>query len=105
MLDKAAMPNSNSGLTDNDPAYSKAPWRIYNLGNDRPVELMTYIEVLEKALNLRAKVKMLPLQPGDVNDTWADMVDTSKDFELGVRTSIEVGIERFVIWYREYYKV
>jgi UDP-glucuronate 4-epimerase len=101
--DKTAAPDPNWSSDDPDPATSDAPYRIYNIGNNRPVELLRYIEVLEECLGRKAERKLLPLQPGDVPDTYADasaLVD-----EVGYRpdTPVEVGVARFVEWYRSYY--
>ena len=88
-----------------DPGTSSAPYRIYNIGNQQPTELTRFIEVLEETIGVRAKMNMLPIKPGDVLDTFAD-VNTLKD-ALGFfpETPIEVGIQRFVEWYRGYYGV
>lgn len=87
-----------------DPATSLAPYRIYNIGNHTPVKLMHVIEVLENCLGRRAEMRMLPLQPGDVQATYADVDDLARDVGFSPDTPIEVGIERFVRWYREFYK-
>ena len=88
-----------------DPGTSRAPYRIYNIGNDRPVELLRYIEVLEKCLGRTAKKNFLPLQPGDVPVTRADVDDLARDFGYRPQTTVEEGIARFVEWYRGYYAV
>ncbi len=88
-----------------DPGTSRAPYRIYNIGNDRPVELLRYIEVLEKCLGRTAKKNFLPLQPGDVPVTRADVDDLARDFDYRPQTTVEEGIARFVEWYRGYYAV
>jgi UDP-glucuronate 4-epimerase len=88
-----------------NPATSRAPYRIYNIGNDRPVELLRYIEVLEECLGRTAKKNFLPLQPGDVPATWSDMDDLARDFGYQPRTTVEEGVARFVEWYRAYYGV
>jgi UDP-glucuronate 4-epimerase len=88
-----------------DPGASYAPYRIYNIGNNQPVELMRYIEVIEECLGKKAEKHFMPLQPGDVPATFADIDDLSRDFGFHPRTSIEEGIARFVQWYREYYRV
>jgi UDP-glucuronate 4-epimerase len=88
-----------------DPATSRAPYRIYNIGNDRPVELLRYIEVLEACLGKTARKNFLPLQPGDVPVTWADIDDLARDIGYQSRTTVEEGISRFVEWYRTYYGV
>jgi len=88
-----------------DPGTSLAPYRIYNIGNDRPVELLRYIEVLEECLGRTAKKNYLPLQPGDVPATRADIDDLVRDFGYRPQTTIENGVARFVEWYRTYYRV
>lgn len=87
-----------------DSGTSKAPWRIYNIGNSNPVDLMDYIETLEKALGQTAKKEFLPLQPGDVPDTYANVKDLEEQFNYKPSTSIEEGITRFVSWYNKYHK-
>jgi len=86
-----------------DPGTSSAPYRIYNIGNNSPVQLMTLIETLERALGQTAVKNFLPIQPGDVQATWADVDDLVKDVGFKPATSIEDGVERFVAWYRSYY--
>jgi UDP-glucuronate 4-epimerase len=88
-----------------EPNFSRAPYRIYNIGNDRPVALLRYIEVLEKCLGQTAKKNFLPLQPGDVPVTRADIDDLARDFDYRPQTTIEDGVARFVEWYRAYYRV
>ena len=90
--------------TTPDPATSSAPFRIYNIGNNAPVELSRYIEVLEECLGRKAVKNLLPLQPGDVPDTFADVEDLVRDVGYKPATPVEVGIRRFVDWYLEYYK-
>jgi UDP-glucuronate 4-epimerase len=87
------------------PATSTAPWRIYNIGNNQPVELMRYIQVLEKALGRKAQIEFAPLQPGDVVATAADIADLARDVGFRPVTPIEEGVRRFVDWYRAYYRV
>ena len=87
------------------PETSSAPARIYNIGNNRPVELQHFIEVLERALGKKAEKKLMPLQPGDVPATYADIDDLTRDVGFKPSISIEEGIPRFVKWYREFYKV
>ena len=86
-----------------DPATSRAPYRLYNIGNSQPVELMRYIELIEQCLGKKAQMNLLPLQVGDVPATWADIDDLSRDVGYRPTTPVEVGIERFVRWYLEYY--
>ena len=103
-LDHVAMPNEDWDGNAPDPATSRAPYRLYNIGNNRPVELMHYIEVLEQCLGRKAEKKLLPLQVGDVPDTWADAEDLVRDVGYRPSTPVEEGIRRFVEWYLVYYK-
>jgi len=93
-----------SGATP-DPGSSRAPYKIYNIGNGSPVELMDFIRALEKALEIEAKIDYQPMQLGDVPATWADCSDLKRDTGYAPSTSVEYGIEQFVRWYREFYKV
>lgn len=102
-LDHNAQPNPDWSGEKPDPGTSKAPWRVYNIGNQQPVELMAYIETLERFLGKTAEKNLLPLQPGDVPDTFADVQALVDDVGYKPNTSIEQGIERFVAWYRGYY--
>jgi UDP-glucuronate 4-epimerase len=104
-MDRIAQPNPNWSAEDPDPATSKAPYRIYNIGNQRPVELMRYIEVLEERLGRKAVKNLLPMQLGDVPDTWADVDELVADVGYRPTTPVEVGVARFVDWYVDYYKV
>lgn len=88
-----------------DPATSFAPYRIFNIGNNKPVELMTFIEVLEKKIGKPAKKNFLPIQPGDVPETYADIDALEKEVGFRPNTSIEDGVGKFVDWYKAYYKV
>ena len=88
-----------------DPATSFAPYRIYNIGNNRPVELLHFIDVLEKNLRRKAEKNFLPMQPGDVPETYADVDELAADAGFRPKTPIEEGIKNFVTWYRDYYKV
>jgi UDP-glucuronate 4-epimerase len=88
-----------------DPASSLAPYRIYNIGNQEPVKLLRYLEVLEQCLGKKAKLELLPLQPGDVPDTEADVSDLVADVGYKPATSVETGVTRFVEWYRAYFRV
>jgi UDP-glucuronate 4-epimerase len=102
-LDHPARPDPNWNSDDPDPARSSAPFRIYNIGNSRPVELMRYIEVLEECLGRKAQKNMLPMQLGDVPDTAADIDDLVAEVGYRPQTPIEVGVRRFVDWYCDYY--
>jgi UDP-glucuronate 4-epimerase len=104
-MDHVAEPNSDWDGDEPDPATSKAPYRIYNIGNQQPVELMRYIEVLEECLGRKAEKNLLPLQPGDVPDTWADVEALVADVGYRPATPIEVGVRNFVDWYLDYYNV
>tara|TARA_Y100000768_G_scaffold388702_1_gene386313 strand:- start:12936 stop:13946 length:1011 start_codon:yes stop_codon:yes gene_type:complete len=102
VLDKPAKPNLDWSGDNPDPGTSSAPWRVYNIGNNSPVELMDYISAIEKALGLEAKQELLPLQPGDVPDTFADIDDLIEDFNYKPSMSVEDGVKKFVDWYKEY---
>ena len=104
-LDRVATPNPDWSGEAPDPATSRAPYRLYNIGSHRPVELMRYIEVLENCLGRKAVRNLLPLQPGDVPDTYADVEALVRDVGYQPATPIEEGVARFVAWYREYYRV
>ncbi len=98
----AADPNWSSD--DPDPASSRAPYRLYNIGNHSPVELLRFIELLEGLLGRKAEKRLLSMQPGDVVATCADVADLTRDVGFEPATPIEVGLERFVRWFREYYR-
>jgi UDP-glucuronate 4-epimerase len=103
VLDRPAEPNAAWSGADPDSATSTAPYRLYNIGNHQPVELMRYIEVLEQCLGRTAEKTLLPLQAGDVPDTYADVEDLVRDTGYKPATPIEVGVRNFVDWYRGYY--
>ena len=103
-LDHPATPNPAWTGEHPDPGTSSAPARVYNIGNHQPVELLHFIEVLENALGKKAEKKLMPLQPGDVPATYADIDDLANDVGFKPATPIEVGIPRFVKWYREFYR-
>lgn len=88
-----------------DPGSSRAPWKVYNIGNNKPVELMRFIEVIEAKLGRKAELNLMPMQPGDVPATEADVEDLIRDVGFKPETTVEVGIGRFVDWYREFYRV
>ena len=102
VLDRPAAPNINWSGETPDSGTSLAPWRLYNIGNNTPVELMDYIEAIEFALNKTAQKELLPLQPGDVPDTFADVEDLTEEFGYKPCTSVKVGVKNFVEWYKEY---
>jgi UDP-glucuronate 4-epimerase len=103
VADRIAAPNAHWSPTAPDPASSFAPFRVYNIGNNQPVELMALISTLEKALGKTAQVNFLPMQPGDVPETYANIDDLMRDVGFRPSTPIETGVERFVGWYRAYH--
>lgn len=105
VIDRPAQPAANWSGDQPDPATSNAPWRVYNIGNSQPVKLLRYIEVLEQCLGHKAKVDLLPMQPGDVQATTADVTNLADATGFRPDTSVEVGIARFVEWYKAYYQV
>jgi UDP-glucuronate 4-epimerase len=105
VLDRPASGNAGWSGTVPDPATSRAPHRLYNIGGSRPVPLMRAIGLLEQAIGRKAELELLPLQPGDVPDTAADVSDLVRDFGCEPRVPVEEGIPRFVAWYREFHGV
>jgi len=105
VLDRVPEPNPDWSGDNPDSATSYAPYRLYNIGNNNQVELLRYIEVLEECLGKKAEMNMLPLQNGDVPATYANVDDLVQDVGYKPETKIEQGIEKFVEWYRDYYKV
>ena len=105
VIDKPANKNDLWDSDKPDPGTSSAPWRVYNIGNNNPIELMDYIQEIEKCLNMRAKKELLPLQPGDVPHTYADVDDLIKDFNYKPSIPISVGIRNFIDWYLKYHKI
>ncbi len=105
VLDRIPEPDPEWNGDAPDSATSNAPYRLYNIGNNQPVELMHYIEVLEQCLGKKAEMNLLPLQPGDVPDTYADVSDLVRDVGYKPDTSVEEGVANFVAWYRDFYGV
>ncbi|MDI3325743.1 NAD-dependent epimerase [Pontibacterium granulatum] len=105
VLDRVPEGRADWDSENPEPASSYAPYKIYNIGNNEPVELMRYIEVLEECLGIKAQKNLLPMQPGDVPDTYADVSDLMRDTGYQPNTTVETGIRNFVDWYKEYYKV
>ena len=103
VLDKPAQSNPDWNSNAPDSATSYAPWRVYNIGNNNPVELKSYIASLEKALGKVAEKELLPLQPGDVPDTFADVSDLVRDFNYKPSTTVDDGMKQFVKWFNNYY--
>jgi UDP-glucuronate 4-epimerase len=102
-VDRIASPDLEWNSDAPDPSTSRAPYRLYNIGNQQPVELLRYIEVLEECLGRKARKNLLPLQPGDVPDTLADVEALARDIGYRPSTPVEEGVKRFVEWYRAYY--
>jgi len=104
VIDRPASRNENWDSKKPDPGTSKAPWKLYNIGRNFPVDLMDYIKALEKALGKKAKMNMKPLQPGDVPNTFANVDDLIKNFNYKPKTSVDEGVANFVDWYLKYEK-
>lgn len=105
LIPKAPTPNPKWSGMSPDPSSSFAPYRVYNIGNNKPVELLRFIEVIEEKVGKKAVKNLMPIQDGDVPETYADVEDLMQDVDFKPQTPIEVGIGNFVDWYREYYKV
>jgi UDP-glucuronate 4-epimerase len=103
VIDRPAAPNSDWGGDSPDPGTSAAPYRLYNIGNHNPVELTHFLEVLQEKLGRKTEIVLMPMQPGDVPETYADIEDLRRDVGFAPATSIEDGLDRFVKWYVEYY--
>jgi UDP-glucuronate 4-epimerase len=104
VLDRTAQPDSQWNSAHPDPATSRAPFRLYNIGSNRPTNLLRYIELLEYCLGRTADKVMLPMQPGDVLDTYADVSELVADIGYQPKTPIEDGVRKFVDWFRDYYR-
>ena len=105
VIERPAMSNQNWDGKKPDPSSSKAPWRIYNIGNNSPIEILDYIKAIENSLGMRANIELLPLQPGDVPDTFADIDDLTNEFGYKPSMSIEQGVKNFTEWYKKYNKL
>ncbi len=105
VLDRPPEGNPSWSGAEPDPSSSPAPYRIYNIGKGRPVALMDFIRTLEEKLGIEAQKEYLPMQPGDVPATWADTSDLERDFGYRPTTELEEGIEEFVAWYKDFYKI
>jgi UDP-glucuronate 4-epimerase len=105
LLDRPPQPNPDWSSEKPDPSSSTAPWKVYNIGNSKPEELMHVVSLLEKEFDRPARKEMLSMQPGDVAATYADIADLERDIGFRPATSIEDGVARFARWYRDYHKV
>jgi UDP-glucuronate 4-epimerase len=105
VLDTVPQPNLDWSGDHPDPSSGSAPYRLYNIGNNQPVELLRYIEILENALGKKATMNLLPMQAGDVVATYADVDDLQQAVDFKPATTTENGIARFVAWYKDYYHV
>ena len=105
LLDRPPQGNPDWGSDAPDPATSTAPWRIYNIGNNRPEDLTRVVSLLEQEFGQPAVKEMLPMQPGDVEATYADVTDLERDIDFRPATPIEAGIARFAKWYRDYHRI
>ena len=105
VLNVPASPNPNWNANTPDPGSSKAPWRIYNIGNNSPVELLDYIRAIEEALGVKADKELLPIQPGDVPDTYADVDDMVKEFGYKPSMNVKQGVKNFVDWFKDYHNL
>ena len=105
VLDKPSVPNPDWSGDNPDSGTSYAPWRIYNISNNNPVELKDYIAALENALGKKAQKELLPLQPGDMPDTNANIDDLIADFNYKPTTNLNTGMEKFVEWFYSYYEI
>lgn len=104
VIDSIPQANPDWDRVKADPATSSAPYRIYNIGNQHPVSLMDYILAFEEAAGIEAKKEFLPMQPGDVQETYSDMTDMIRDFDYLPKISVKEGVARFMTWFKEYYK-
>ena len=104
-MDHVAQPNQRWESDNPDPATSNAPWRIYNIGSNNPINLLRYIEIIEDALGVKAKKEFLPMQPGDVPETFANVDSLIADVNYAPATAVETGVGRFIEWYRSFYDV
>jgi UDP-glucuronate 4-epimerase len=104
LFDRPPAPNSDFSSMSPDPGSSSAPWRVYNIGNNKPVELLEVVRLLEETIGKKAKRELLPMQPGDVPATYADIDDLMREVDFRPNTPIAEGIGRFVEWYRSYHR-
>jgi UDP-glucuronate 4-epimerase len=105
VMDRIPEPDPDWSGKNPDPSSSRVPYRVYNIGNNSPVELLKFIEIIEEKTGKKAKKDMQPMQPGDVPATWADVEDLMRDTGFSPSTPLEKGVEKFVNWFREYYNL
>jgi len=105
LIDRAPQGNPDWSGDKPDPGSSAAPWRVYNIGNNNPVDVPKVVTILEKELGRIAQKELLPMQPGDVPATYADVDDRMREIGFRPSTSIEDGVRRFVAWFREYHSI
>ena len=105
LVDRVPAPNPGWSGEKPDPGSSNAPWRIYNIGNNNPVELLELVQLIEKAIGKKAKRELLPMQPGDVAATYADVGDLMREVDFKPATPIATGVARFIEWYRSYHRL
>jgi UDP-glucuronate 4-epimerase len=105
LLEKKAFPNKHWNSLKPNSASSSAPWKVYNIGNNNPVDLKDYLEIIEKTLNKKAIIKNLPMQKGDIKRSHANNENMVKDFDFRPSTSIQEGVPKFINWYRDYFKI
>jgi len=105
LVDRAPAPDPKWSGETPDAGSSNAPWRVYNIGNNNPVELLEVVRLLEEALGVKAKRELLPMQPGDVPATYADVDDLTREVDFKPATPIGEGIKRFVAWFRDYHRL
>ncbi|NTU69049.1 MAG: NAD-dependent epimerase [Chlorobiaceae bacterium] len=103
VIDNPAQPNPDWSGAAPDPGSSSAPYRVYNIGNNQPVRLMDFISAIEQALGKSIEKNLLPIQPGDVPSTYADVADLVRDFGYKPETPVQEGVRRFIAWYREFF--
>ena len=105
LVDHAPTANPNWKGEKPDPGSSAAPWRVYNIGNNNPVELLEVVRLMEEAIGIKAKRELLPMQPGDVPATYADVDDLMREVDFRPSTPIGEGIQRFIAWFRDYHRL
>lgn len=105
VIDYPPKANLNWDNSNQNPSVSSAPYKLYNIGNNKPVKLLDFISEIEKAIGKKAKYNFLPMQPGDVPKTWADISELQNDFGYNPKTQIETGIPKFIKWFKEFYKI